>query len=365
MKHIVFLALTLTRGGAERVIANLCNEALSNEYRVSIITCMNKPVGYELKPGIEHICIEKTSDVHYKNLGERFLKRRKLLKKVLEECKPDVLLCFLPEPNFLALSLKKYFDFPMIISVRNDPVREYKNPVYQAIMRTLYPKADGYIFQTEQAMEYFSFINRITDRACVISNPLGREFADYKRIQEENRENTIVNVGKLSGQKNQKLLLQAFSRIADKFPEYQLIIYGEGDKRDELEAFVKELHLEKRVVMPGNVSDLAKKTEAAALFVLSSDYEGMPNALMEAMAMGIPCISTDCPCGGPDFLIQNGENGILVPVGDVEQMADAMEKLLRDRELADKLGSNAMGIVEKLHPDVVHEMWKKYIDKYL
>ena len=143
MKHIVFLALTLTRGGAERVIANLCNEALSEKYRVSIITCMNKPVGYELKPGIEHICIEKTSDVHYKNLGERFLKRRKLLKQVLEECKPDVLLCFLPEPNFLALSLKKYFDFPMIISVRNDPAKEYRNPIYQAIMRVLYPKADG------------------------------------------------------------------------------------------------------------------------------------------------------------------------------------------------------------------------------
>ena len=76
MKHIVFLALTLTRGGAERVIVNLCNEALSEKYRVSIITCMNKPVGYELKPGIEHICIEKTSYVHYKNLGERFLKRK-------------------------------------------------------------------------------------------------------------------------------------------------------------------------------------------------------------------------------------------------------------------------------------------------
>lgn len=365
MKHIVFLALTLTRGGAERVIANLCNEALLGGYRVSIITCMNKPVGYELKPGIEHICIEKTSDVHYKNLGERFLKRRKLLKAVLEECKPDVLLCFLPEPNFLALSLKKIFNFPMLISVRNDPAREYKNPVYRALMRVLYPKADGYIFQTKQAMEYFSFSKHIMDRACVIPNPLGREFIDYKRVPEENRENTIVNVGKFSGQKNQKLLLHAFSKIADKFPKYQLHIYGEGDKREELETLIKELHLEGRVKMPGNVSNLSEKIEAAALFALSSDYEGMPNALMEAMAMGIPCISTDCPCGGPDFLIQNGENGILVPVGDVQQMAAAMEKLLADRELADKLGSNAMGIVKKLHPDVVHKMWTEYIQRFL
>ena len=365
MKHIVFLALTLTRGGAERVIANLANEALSTKYRVSIITCMNKPVGYELKSGIEHICIEKTSDVHYKNLGERFLKRRKLLKQVLEECKPDVLLCFLPEPNFLALSLKKHFDFPMIISVRNDPVKEYKNPMYQAIMRVLYPKADGYVFQTKQAMEYFSFSKGIMEKACVIPNPLAREFVDYKRIPEIDRRKVIVNVGKLSSQKNQIFLIQAFAKIADKFPEYQLHIYGEGDKRSELEALSQELELQKRVILKGNVPGLAKQIEDAALFVLSSDYEGMPNALMEAMAMGIPSISTDCPCGGPDFLIQNDENGVLIPVGDVECLANAMEKLLQDRELADRMGSNALKIAETLHPDVIHENWERYIKKFL
>lgn len=365
MKHIVFLALTLTRGGAERVIANLCNEALSEKYRVSIITCMNKPVGYELKPGIEHICIEKTSDVHYKNLGERFLKRRKLLKQVLEECKPDVLLCFLPEPNFLALSLKKHFHFPMIISVRNDPVKEYKNPVYQAIMRILYPKADGYVFQTEQAKEYFSFSKKIMEKCCVIPNPLAREFVDYKRVPEDKRKKVIVNVGKLSSQKNQTVLIQAFSKIKDKFSEYQLHIYGEGDKRKELESLVETLGMRNRVVFKGNVSGLAKQIEDAALFVLSSDYEGMPNALMESMAMGIPSISTDCPCGGPNFLIQDGENGMLVPVGDVDKLAETMEQLLQDRELADTMGCKAVEITKTLHPDVVHGNWENYIQKFL
>lgn len=365
MKHIVFLALTLTRGGAERVIANLCNEALSEKYRVSIITCMNRPVGYELKPGIEHICIEKTSDMHYRNLGERFLKRRKLLKQVLEECKPDVLLCFLPEPNFLALSLKKYFDFPMIISVRNDPVREYKNPVYKALMRVLYPKADGYVFQTRQAMEYFGFSQHIMEKGCVIPNPLGREFVDYHRIAEAERKKVIVNVGKLSGQKNQSLLIRAFGKIADSHPEYVLHIYGEGDKRTELKELADSLGLQDRVVLCGNVSELHKKTEDAALFVLSSDYEGMPNALMEAMAMGIPCISTDCPCGGPDYLIQNGENGLLVPVNDVDKLAEAMDRLLTDRVLAEQMGKNAVKISKMLDPDVIHGTWEQYIRQYI
>ena len=365
MKHIVFLALTLSRGGAERVIANLCNDALSEKYRVTIVTCMNKPVGYELKPGIEHICIEKTSDIHYKNLGERFLKRRRLLKKVLEECRPDVLLCFLPEPNFLALSLKKHFDFPMIISVRNDPVREYRNPIYQGIMRFLYPKADGYVFQTKQAMEYFSFSRHITEKGVIIPNPLAKEFMDYARIEEAQRKKVIVNVGKFSNQKNQKLLLRSFGRIADKFSEYRLIIYGEGNRRNELEELVKDLQLEDRVEMPGNVSGISKKIEDAALFVLSSDYEGMPNALMEAMAMGIPCISTDCPCGGPDFLIQNEENGLLVPIRDEVRLAEAMEKMLSDRKLADRLGKEAFKITTILNPERIHQEWEKYIAKYL
>lgn len=365
MKHIVFLALTLTRGGAERVIANLCNEALSEKYRVTIITCMNKPVGYELKPGIEHICIEKTSDMHYRNLGERFLKRRKMLKQILEECKPDVLLCFLPEPNFLALSLKKFFGFPMIISVRNDPVREYRNPVYQVIMRLLYPKADGYVFQTQQAKEYFGFSKHIMEKSCVIPNPLGRTFVDYKTVEEKERKKIIANVGKLSSQKNQMLLIKAFSQIADKCPEYVLHIYGEGEKRKELEDLIESLNLQGRAELCGNVSNLHEKMEDAAVFVLSSDYEGMPNALMEAMAMGIPCISTDCPCGGPDYLINDGENGLLVPVGNKDKMAQAMKCLAEDRVMAERLGKNAAEISQKLNPDVIHEQWEGYIRRFL
>ena len=365
MKHVVFLTLTLTRGGAERVIVNLCNDFLCEKYKVSIITCMNKPVGYELRPEIEHICIEKTSDVHYRNLFDRFMKRRKLLKSVLKECKPDVLLCFLPEPNFLALSLKHRFSFPMIISVRNDPKREYKNAVYYAIMRYLYPKSDGYVFQTRQAMEYFKFSKHITKLAEVIPNPLGRSFVNAERIMEENRKKTIVNVGKLSGQKNQKLLIEAFSKISKHFPDYILEIYGEGNLRKELELLIETLELQKRVFLLGNVADVSEKIKDASLFVLSSDYEGMPNALMEAMALGVPCISTDCPCGGPQFLIRDKKNGRLVSVGDTEQLALVMTDLLTNRDMADQYGLEAVKIADALHPNVIHEQWEKYIKQYL
>lgn len=365
MKHIAFLALTLTRGGAERVIANLCNEALVHKYRITIITCMNRPVGYTLHPDIEYICIEKTSDIHYANLGERFLKRRRLLKAVLQECKPDVLLCFLPEPNFLALSLKKYFSFPMIISVRNDPVHEYSNPVYRMLMKYLYPRADGYVFQTEQAKRYFSFSQYILEKSRVIPNPLAQAYTGIEVLREEERTKKIVNVGKLSTQKNQKLLIGAFSKIADRYPAYHLDIYGEGSLLVELEQLVLDCGIAGRVHFRGNVPDLCEQIADASLFVLSSDYEGMPNALMEAMAMGIPCVSTDCPCGGPAYLIEDHINGLLVPTGDERRLADAMDEMLCKREQAAGMGIYASSIQNRLSPEKIHKEWEDYIMIYI
>lgn len=365
VKHIAFLALTMTRGGAERVIANLCNDYLVKHYKVSIITCMNKPLGYSLDSRIEYTCIEKTSDIHYSNIMQKFVKRRALLKRELERIHPDVLLCFLPEPNFLALSLKKHFRFPMIISVRNDPNREYKNLVYQAIMRYLYPKADGYVFQTHQAKDYFSFAKKIANKAKIIPNPLGNEFLEVEQISEKDRKKVIANVGKLSGQKNQKVLIDAFARIEKAFPDYILNIYGEGKLRQELQSQIEVLGMSQKVFLKGNVPNVSKEIQDASLFVLSSDYEGMPNALMEALALGIPCVSTDCPCGGPEFLMKNKENGVLVPVGDVERLAEAMSELLQDREKAGGYGIEAMKIAELLHPDVIHKQWEDYIKEIM
>lgn len=365
MKHIVFLTLTLTRGGAERVIANLCNDSLIKNYKVSIITCLNKPIGYELDPAIEYICIEKTSNIHYANLAERFLKRRRALKEVLGKCKPDVLLCFLPEPNYLSLSLKKHFDFPIIISIRNDPAHEYQNRVYRLLMHYFYPKADGYVFQTEQAKEYFSFSSHIMEYSKVIPNPLSKEYLGMGACNEENRQKRIVNVGKLFTQKNQRLLICAFAKIASLYPDYYLDIYGQGSELENLEKLVSEKKITGRVCFKGNVPDISVQIYTSSLFVLSSDYEGMPNALMEAMAMGIPCISTDCPCGGSAFLIKDHVNGILVPVGDEQRLANAMSEMIQDRNKAMQMGIHATGIQEALASDKIHQEWEKYIQKYI
>ena len=160
----------------------------------------------------------------------------------------------------------------------------------------------------------------------IIPNPI-----EKISIGKVKKEKVIINVGKLMDQKNQKLLIKAFSKIADKYPEYKLKIYGEGPKRKELESLVKELGLSEKVEMPGWTPDIFDKVAAAELFVLSSDYEGLSNALLEAMMLGVPCISTDC--AGSNEIIRNNINGILVPAGGLKELVSAMQRILNDPAL--------------------------------
>lgn len=362
MKHIVFLTLSMMRGGAEGVIARLCNECFGGEYRITIITCMNRPVEYPLDEKIELVCLEDEGAV-YQNMGERFWKRRKRLRTLLDKMAPDLLVSFLPEPNFLILSLKARYNFPVIISVRNDPQKEYANKVYYTLMRLFYPKADGYVFQTGQAGEYFSFSEHIAGSMCIIPNPLGK---DYLHLQKaEKRDLRIVHVGRLDGQKNQKMLLHACREVFEKYPEYTLEIYGEGKLKTELERIRNELGLQDKVFFCGNVPNLRDRIHNASVFVLSSDYEGMPNSLMEAMAMGIPVVATDCPCGGPASLIENGKTGRLVSVGKAEELAEAIIEILDNKQIAEDMADAEIKRMEEFYPETIFPLWLDYIRTFL
>ncbi len=362
MKHIVFFTLSMMRGGAEGVIARLTNDHLRHHYRVTIVTCMNCPAEYPLSQEIELVYLDEEGAV-YQNLGERFLKRRKRLAAVLDKLAPDLLISFLPEPNFLALSLKRKYNFPMIISVRNDPAKEYRNKVYYALMRYFYPKADGYVFQTRQAGAYFSFAKHITESMEIIPNPLGKEYLELDKP--EKREKKLIHVGRMDKQKNQVLLLQACKPVLEKYPEYRLEMYGDGDLKEELEHVVTELALSKQVIFCGNVPGLKDKIKDGAAFLLSSDYEGMPNALMEAMALGLPVVATDCPCGGPGYLIADKVNGRLVPVGDKEAFSKAVFSVLENKDEAEKMAEHAIERMKEFYPEKIYDEWDKYIQKFI
>ena len=285
--------------------------------------------------------------------------RRKKLLQYIEDKKPDIIISLLPEPTFRLMSLRNKIKIPIIISVRNDPKVEYSSKLYYILMRILYREADGFIFQTNDAKSYFS--KDIQEKGIIIPNPINENFLNIDNEPRIKKENTIINVGRLAEQKNQKMLINAFKKLDEKYKDYRLKIFGEGNLRETLNNQINELGLNNRVLLEGETNHIKEELKKAKLFVLTSNYEGMPNALMEAMAVGLPVISTDCPCGGPKYLIQNNENGILIKTEDENELVDKMTTLLEQEDLAKKLGENAKNIVTKLNPKKIYSDWEKFI----
>ena len=176
----------------------------------------------------------------------------------------------------------------------------------------------------------------------------------------------MVQSGRLVDFKNQLLLIDAFVKVHRDHPDYILEIYG-GDSHDGtkelLEESIARNHAESYVHLMGASDELEKKLNDAALFAFSSDWEGLPNALMEAMALGLPIVATDCPCGGPATLIENEKNGLLVPIKDADALAAGMKRLIEDPALAERLGNEARKIKDIANTESVVQQWKEYIEE--
>lgn len=172
----------------------------------------------------------------------------------------------------------------------------------------------------------------------------------------------VVSTGRLVDFKRFEDLISAFMKIAGKYPDYKLTIFGEGPYRSTLEEHIIELEktypdVKERVLLPGDESNVAEAIKDASLYVLSSLGEGMPNSLMEAMALGLPVIATDCAGGGPASLIAEGVNGRLVPVGDVDKMASVIDELLSDENMRDSLGNEASKLKITCSPEAITKQW--------
>lgn len=362
MEKIMFYTMSLEKGGAERVISNLANE-LIKKYKVIIVTNIKSESEYQLASNIKHIKIDK-----YKNTKKitRIIKkignyRTKKLRKIVEQEKPDIIISFLPEPSFRILKLRKKISVPIIISDRNDPNIEYKGIILKRLMKKRYKNADGFIFQTEDAKEYFK--NIIKCKSEVIYNAINKEFVIEKPITK--RKKTIVSVGRLEKQKNHQLLIEAFEKFNKIDNNYELEIYGEGKLRERIQKLIDNKKLNQKVHLMGKTNNVKKSISDAAMFILSSDYEGMPNVLLEAMSMGIPCISTDCPIGGPKSIITNEKNGLLVETNSSEQLCSAMIRISKDEKLLKIIYDNHKDFLEKFDEKTIYKKWENYIENMI
>lgn len=345
----------LSGGGAERVACNLANYLCNNGYTVEIVTMSDDTPTYQLDACVKRCILLRKEE--RKDFFHNCWVRWSRLKKYVKSSDTQGYLVMLPITTAFLLALHKYIRVPIIVAERNDPARTPK--LIWALLTRLFKYANGFVFQTQDAQNYYAPYLK-SKPSLVIPNAINPAF--IRDVHTENRKKQIVAIGRFTKQKNFMLLLRAFATIHKEFPQYQLTIYGQGEQRATLEHFIIEHNLEGAVSLPGYVKDIPQQLLEPSVFVLSSDYEGMPNALMEAMASGLACISTDCPCGGPRFLIKEGENGLLVPVGDQTALENALRRVLADDTLRQKLGANATRIQRKLSSEIIYKKWEEFIE---
>jgi glycosyltransferase involved in cell wall biosynthesis len=410
-KHIAMYIGSLQKGGAERVMVNLAEYFWSRGYHVTLVTTYIASTEYEV-PHAAWKVIEKSSDneqgsdvfnadsssrianegvvdavvvdkpgqlqnvdlhggleggidrvftaIDDTGLGraKAFAMRFKTLQNVWKQINPDLILSFIGKNNIMSIMTAKSLHIPVVVSVRAKFEMEYPSKSMMIAMKYTFPKAAGIVLQSRGAASILS--DRLKKKVTVLPNSINPVF--IRKTCQGDRDKTIVTVGRIDENKNHKLIIDSLAKIKDEYPEYKLHIYGDGPDRNKLKSYVDGKGLSDRVIFEGSVSDVADRIERAGMFILSSDMEGMPNALIEAMSLGLPCITTDCMYDTSE-LIQNDINGIVVPKGDIASMSEAMKRLIEDTEYATRLGSKASEIQKEVSPDVINRKWEDYIIK--
>lgn len=352
---ITFFIGRLSGGGAERVVANLASYLYkTHQYDISIVTLGNVDKTYPIEKSIKIYPLQTNEEKKVFLITKLIMLYR--LWKYTKKNMSDVYISFLPSCILMSLSLKWLLKGKIICSERCYPKVYGKWQSFA--LRKLAPLADGWIFQTKEIADCY-LINET--KKHIIPNAINKNL--YNKEHEENMEKYITAVGRLTPQKNFSMLIKAFSHIKDKFLDYQLRIYGQGEQREELIRLIKELNCEKQVKLCGFADDINQKICNASVFVLSSLYEGIPNALLEAMAMGVPCVATDCLGGGAKLLINNEHNGLLIPSNNIDALEKSLVQLLNDREYAVRLGNNAKKIRVDYAESIVYSKWNDVICK--
>ena len=340
-KKYLFIVPSLSKGGAERVVSVLASELTKKERDAVIVTHFWADEEYPVCDNVKIVCLSELNEKDYKKKISiiYLIKLARMLRKAIIQQEPDYILPFLwttcirTDLALLGLKLKGR----VIQTVRNNPEVFPENRVMKKYRNILVKKSNLTIVQNEQQKHYFP--EKHWKKIKVLLNPVSSSLFQMKRHENKAQFN-IVGVGRLEKQKNFDLLIDAIADVLSKYTNIKLCIYGEGSMKKELQAHIDRMNLEQQVVLKGRSSDYEEIYGTASLFVLSSNFEGMPNTLLEAMAVGLPCISTNCPTG-PSDIIQSGKNGILVPVGNKEKLSKAIETLIQDKELRNHMGMAA------------------------
>lgn len=354
--HICVVTRSMDRGGAERVITRLLTEWNSDNVHCSLILTEHAERFYTLPREVEVYELEEYSGGNVKNKTKKYTELRQTVRAI----RPDAVLAMPEDIGVYTILYLMFTGIPVFVSERNDPRMMPAQKLTRLLRRLLYPFARGFIFQTHTAAEYFpGYVQR---KSIVLPNPLDSEKMPEPWAGE--REKVVVSAGRFEPQKNFPLLVRSFAMFHIEHPDWKLRIYGDGPgKKDILDAAAKYGLPKDSLELPGVSHQLPEDMRKCSVFVLSSDYEGMPNAMIEAMAVGLPCIATSTPSGGPKELIVNNTNGFLVPVGSSGMIAEKLEYYAANPDAVIKHGTEGLKIKRRLDSRTIAAKWKNFMLK--
>lgn len=350
--NIAVVTRNLSAGGAERVVVQLLDEWVKTN-NCELILLDNCDDFYKVDSRVK---ITRIGQKNNNPLLDKVSSYAMVRKKIMAD-NVDIVLSMPEEIGIYVIGAMLFTNLPIVVSERNNPyVMPYKK-ITRALRKLLYPFAKGFIFQTQNAANFFS--DSIQKKSIVLSNPL-----DLSRIPSMHigpKDKVIVSAGRFEKQKNFKLLIDAFSIFVRNHDDYKLIIYGEGSLRQELSDYARLILGDGKFSFPGKNDDLLNQIKDCEVFVLSSDFEGSPNVLIEAMSMGMAVVSTDYAPGGVETIIDNNKNGLIVQSNNHEILASAITRLVEEKDLAERFRHEATEIRKQFDSSIVSKQWLDYL----
>ena len=355
MSKIIVSSATLAQGGASRVCANLSTPLCDAFDTVIFVTWSDRPQFYTIDNRVKWYCVEKEAG------GTGELKRMLWFRRLIKSERPDLILSFLEPWNLRVLGCTIGLGVKTIVAERTDPWIVNKYWVMQEFEKLMYSRADGILVQTPSIQKFFN--GGLKKRTHIIYNPVNLPPEMVGKAVVAPKKKRIVFVGRLVPVKNIEILIKAFEIFTKSHVDYSLTIYGDGPLEGELKALVSSLNLSEKVDIPGPSKTIHQDILDAEMLCLVSKREGMSNTMIEAMTLGIPCICTKV--SGAVDLIKDGDNGLLVDIGDIEGLALKMDYIATHKEEALKMGENATKVYELLNKDRIFKEWLTYLKEFV
>ena len=345
---LTFITDTLSSGGSERVMSVIANE-LSGDYDIEIICLRMHVTYYPLQPNVK---VTFAEDICGNSLLKKFIWLRKYVSK------DSIVIAFMVPVYVFTLASLLFTEHKVIVSERNDP--DAASTFRRIARRLLLWRAQKIVVQTKSIADRMPRYG--SSKQIIIYNPISEKYVCGKGL-ETKKENLLISVGRLSPQKNQKMMIDGFSDFLTQYPNFRLEIYGEGEIHEELVSYIKKKNLEEKVLLMGRCNNLQDVLPKAKIFVMTSDYEGMSNAMVEALYIGLPVVTT--AVSGTEELIVNGENGMVIPIGDKDAFTKAIINLAGDEKCLENMASNAVKIRDKVQLSSIIPQWKSLINSML